>query len=186
MVHHDVVRNSCPTSVKTFCQSILHSMDCKYMYDVLLYVIVYMYIFFKIRFIVLQDTVSELWKKYFIAKENFDHLVCQLIYKFWIFFYQYMHLSIFKKKPVSGYIYIVCFLAGLVSFSPFPTVADRSIQPLPVIHICQEKRRYAYGLNNFYIFYKNIICTCIFSFFSLSPLEYRWGKNWRGKCYIYL
>lgn len=53
MVHHDVVRNSCPTSVKTFCQSILHSMDCKYMYDVLLYVIVYMYIFFKIRFIVL-------------------------------------------------------------------------------------------------------------------------------------
>lgn len=32
MVHHDVVRNSCPTSVKTFCQSILHSMDSKYMY----------------------------------------------------------------------------------------------------------------------------------------------------------
>lgn len=99
------------------------------------------------------------------------------IYKFWIFFYQYMHLSIFKKKPVSGYIYIICFLAGLVSFSPFPAVADRSIQPLPVIHICQEKRRYAYGLNNFYIFYKNIICTCIFSFFSLSPLEYRWGER---------
>lgn len=98
------------------------------------------------------------------------------IYKFWIFFfYQYKHLLIFKKKPVSGYIYIVCFLAGLVSFSPFPTVADRSIQPLPVIHICQEKRRYAYGLNIFIYLYKNIVCTCIFSFFSLSPLEYRLG-----------
>lgn len=87
-----------------------------------------------------------------------------------------MHLSIFKKTPVSGYIYIVCFLAGLVSFSPFPTVADRSIQPLPVIHICQEKRRYAYGLNNFYIFYKNIICTYIF-FFLIISLGIQMGKE---------
>lgn len=79
---------------------------------------------------------------------------------------------------MSGYIYIVCFLAGLVSFSPFPVVADRSIQPLPVIHICQEKRRYAYGLNIFIYLYKNIVCTCIFSFFFLIiSLGIQMGKE---------
>lgn len=153
MVHHDVVRNSCPTSVKTFCQSILHSMDCKYMQWCT-------FIRHRLHVHILQNQVYcfigySIWtlEGKFYFKSKFWSLSMP-IYKFWIFFYQYMHLSIFKKKPVSGYIYIVCFLAGLVSFSPFPAVADRSIQPLPVIHICQEKRRYAYGLNIFIYFTK--------------------------------
>lgn len=65
MVRHDVVRISCTTSVKAVCQSILHSLDSKYLYVII-------YVNAMKSGLLFYDSVLELWKKNFISQVNFD------------------------------------------------------------------------------------------------------------------
>lgn len=79
MVHHDVVRISCTTSVKAVCQSILHSLDSKY------FICHHLRKCYEIWFIVLWFSTWTLEEKFYFTNYKFWS-VCQFI-NFWSFFF---------------------------------------------------------------------------------------------------